>query len=62
VLQVLQAGYELMGRLVRPAMVAVAAKGSMAPGSAEPASAAPNPYGAAPHDSDGSGGSVDIKS
>jgi molecular chaperone GrpE len=62
VLQVLQAGYELMGRLVRPAMVAVAAKGSTAPGSAEPASAAPNPYGAAPHDSDGSGGSVDIKS
>lgn len=62
VLQVLQAGYELMGRLVRPAMVAVAAKGSTAPGSAEPASAAPNPYGAAPSDSDGSGGSVDIKS
>jgi len=61
VLQVLQAGYELMGRLVRPAMVAVAAKGSTAPGSAEPASA-PNPYGAAPSDSDGSGGSVDIKS
>ena len=62
VLQVLQAGYELMGRLVRPAMVAVAAKGSTAPGSAEPASAASNPYGAAPSDSDGSGGSVDIKS
>jgi molecular chaperone GrpE len=62
VLQVLQAGYELMGRLVRPAMVAVAAKGSTAPGSAEPTSAAPNPYGAAPSDSDGSGGSVDIKS
>jgi molecular chaperone GrpE len=61
VLQLLQAGYELMGRLVRPAMVAVAAKGSTAPGS-EPASAAPNPYGAAPSDSDGSGGSVDIKS
>lgn len=62
VLQVLQAGYELMGRLVRPAMVAVAAKGSTAPGAAEPASSAPNPYGAAPSDSDGSGGSVDIKS
>ena len=61
VLQLLQAGYELMGRLVRPAMVAVAAKGSTAPGSAEPSSA-PNPYGAAPSDSDGSGGSVDIKS
>ena len=61
VIQVLQAGYELMGRLVRPAMVAVAAKGSTAPGSAEPSSA-PNPYGSAPGDSDGSGGSVDIKS
>lgn len=61
VLQVLQAGYELMGRLVRPAMVAVAAKGSTAPGSAEP-SAAANPYGGAPGDSDGSGGSIDIKS
>jgi molecular chaperone GrpE len=32
VIQVLQAGYELMGRLVRPAMVAVAAKGSGGPG------------------------------
>src|SRR6186713_1998951 len=31
VIQVLQAGYELMGRLVRPAMVAVAAKGSKGP-------------------------------
>jgi molecular chaperone GrpE len=62
VLQVLQAGYELMGRLVRPAMVAVAAKGSTAPGSAEPAASASNPYGSAPSDSDGSGGSVDIKS
>ena len=61
VLQLLQAGYELMGRLVRPAMVAVAAKGSTAPGSAEPSSAS-NPYGAAPSDSDGSGGSIDIKS
>jgi len=58
VIQFLQAGYELMGRLVRPAMVAVAAKGSTAPGAAE-APAAANPYGAAPSDS---GGSVDIKS
>jgi molecular chaperone GrpE len=59
VLKVLQAGYELMGRLVRPAMVAVAAKGSTAPGS-EPAAAAPIPM-APRRDSDGSGGSVDIK-
>jgi molecular chaperone GrpE len=27
VLQVMQAGYELMGRIVRPALVVVAAKG-----------------------------------
>jgi molecular chaperone GrpE len=60
VLQVLQAGYELMGRLVRPAMVAVAAKGSTAPGSAEPSSSASaNPYAGA--SADGSGGSVDTK-
>ncbi len=37
VIQVLQPGYELLGRLLRPAMVVVAAK---APGSASPA----NPY------------------
>ncbi|PTS90690.1 MULTISPECIES: nucleotide exchange factor GrpE [unclassified Caulobacter] len=59
VIALLQAGYELMGRLVRPAMVAVAAKGSTAPGAAEPPTAAANPYGAAPSDS---GGSIDIKS
>lgn len=61
VLQFLQAGYELMGRLIRPAMVAVAAKGSTAPGSGEPAAAA-NPYAGHGGDSDGSGGAVDIKS
>jgi molecular chaperone GrpE len=37
VVQVMQAGYELLGRLVRPAMVVVAAK---APAPAAPA----NPY------------------
>ena len=58
VLQVLQAGYELMGRLVRPAMVAVAAKGSTAPGAAaEPASGA-NPYAANGADT---GGAFDTK-
>ena len=58
VLQVLQAGYELMGRLVRPAMVAVAAKGSTAPGAAaEPASAA-NPYASNGADT---GGAFDTK-
>ncbi|MGR4862537.1 nucleotide exchange factor GrpE [Caulobacter sp. LARHSG274] len=59
VIQVLQAGYELMGRLVRPAMVAVAAKGSTAPGApAEPATTGANPY--APAD-DSAGGAFDTK-
>jgi len=60
VITVLQAGYELMGRLVRPAMVAVAAKGSTAPGAAEPSGAA-NPYAGASADGEGSGGSFDTK-
>ena len=41
VIQTLQAGYELFGRTVRPAMVVVAAKGSGA-------AAGDNPYAAAP--------------
>jgi molecular chaperone GrpE len=58
VIQVLQAGYELMGRLVRPAMVAVAAKGSTAPGAgAEPAATA-NPYASNGADT---GGAFDTK-
>lgn len=48
VVQVLQPGYELLGRLVRPAMVVVAAKGA----------AAPNPYAA---DDDGAGEAVDTR-
>lgn len=60
VVAVLQAGYELMGRLVRPAMVAVAAKGSTGPAASE-ASAAANPYADAAADADGSGGSFDTK-
>lgn len=60
VITVLQAGYELMGRLVRPAMVAVAAKGSTGPAAAE-ASASANPYAGAAADGDGSGGSFDTK-
>jgi len=55
VIQVLQAGYELFGRIVRPAMVIVAAKGSKGPEPQEPHGAA-NPYAA--HDGD-AGGSVD---
>jgi len=52
VIQALQPGYELLGRLVRPAMVVVAAKGSGA--AAEPGpgggAAAPNPYAAEEED------------
>jgi len=59
VIQVLQAGYELMGRLVRPAMVAVAAKGSKGPDTpAEPTAGAANPY--ASNDAD-TGGAFDTK-
>ena len=54
VLQVMQAGYELLGRLVRPAMVVVAAKGAAAP-----AEAAANPYGGP--DDGAAGGSVDTR-
>ena len=59
VIQVLQAGYELMGRLVRPAMVAVAAKGSKGPDApAEPTAGAANPYAAT---GDTSGEAFDTK-
>ncbi|MET3664004.1 nucleotide exchange factor GrpE [Caulobacter sp. 1776] len=61
VITVLQAGYELMGRLVRPAMVAVAAKGSTGPASPEQAGAAANPYAGAGADGDNSGGAFDTK-
>ena len=54
VLQVMQAGYELLGRLVRPAMVVVAAKGAAAP-----ADAAANPYSGP--EGDAAGGSVDTR-
>ena len=57
VLQVIQPGYELFGRLVRPAMVIVAARGSTGPEAAEqPAS---NPYATA--GDGGSGGAFDTK-
>jgi molecular chaperone GrpE len=54
VIQVLQSGYELFGRIVRPAMVIVAAKGGKADAPAEAPPA--NPYAA--NDAD-SGGAVD---
>jgi molecular chaperone GrpE len=62
VIQVLQVGYDLLGRLVRPAMVVVAAKvaGAQANGS-DPAGG--NPYGgdAGGEGAAGSGGSVDTR-
>ncbi|MDO8900032.1 MAG: nucleotide exchange factor GrpE [Phenylobacterium sp.] len=60
VLQTLQTGYELFGRIVRPAMVVVAAKGSgadLAP--AAPESAGANPYAAS--ETEEAGGAVDTK-
>jgi molecular chaperone GrpE len=59
VLEVLQPGYDLMGRIVRPAMVVVSAKNSKGDAPAEPAPA--NPYAHAEGDSDGAGGAVDRK-
>ena len=59
VIQVLQAGYELLGRLVRPAMVVVAAK---QPGQAAPAGdGAANPYAAAANEEDAQGGAFDTR-
>jgi len=57
VLQVLQSGYDLFGRIVRPAMVVVSAKGS---GGGDVAAEAPsgNPYA---QTDDDAGGAVDRK-
>jgi molecular chaperone GrpE len=54
---VIQPGYELFGRLVRPAMVVVAARGSKGAEAAEPVR--DNPYAAA-NDPD-AGAAVDTK-
>ena len=59
VVQVLQPGYELLGRLIRPAMVVVAAKGSTGEGSGGDGSSGSNPYAA--NDGEGSGGSIDTR-
>lgn len=59
VIQTLQTGYELQGRVVRPAMVVVAAKGSGQQASGGGAANDANPYGQA--DGSGAGGSVDTK-
>ncbi|MFI4964863.1 MAG: nucleotide exchange factor GrpE [Caulobacterales bacterium] len=47
IVEVMQPGYELLGRLVRPAMVVVAAKGAGAEPAAPANGAGPNPYGGA---------------
>jgi molecular chaperone GrpE len=58
VVDVMQPGYELLGRLVRPAMVTVAAKvAGAADAEAKANGAAPNPYAA--EDEADPGGSVD---
>jgi molecular chaperone GrpE len=59
VLDVLQPGYDLMGRIVRPAMVVVSAKSSKGEKPAEPTPA--NPYAHSEGEPDGAGGSVDEK-
>ncbi|MFZ5717973.1 MAG: nucleotide exchange factor GrpE [Pseudomonadota bacterium] len=56
IIQVLQPGYELLGRLVRPAMVVVAAKAASTP---KPDGGGANPY--ASGEAEGSGGSVDTR-
>ena len=57
VIQTLQPGYELLGRLVRPAMVVVAAKEGAGDAPPQANGAGPNPYGAA--DEADPGGAVD---
>jgi molecular chaperone GrpE len=57
VIKTLQSGYSLFGRLVRPAMVVVAAKGSGA-GEPEQTAGGANPYAA---DEDHSGEAIDTK-
>ena len=59
VLEVLQPGYELYGRVVRPAMVVVSAKGSKGAAPADPAVA--NPYAHPEIEPDEAGGAVDRK-
>ncbi|HLK24974.1 MAG TPA: nucleotide exchange factor GrpE [Caulobacteraceae bacterium] len=59
VLEVLQPGYDLYGRIVRPAMVVVSAKSSTGEAPSEPQAA--NPYAHPETADDGAGGSVDQK-
>ena len=59
VIQVLQPGYELLGRLVRAAMVVVAAKGDGAAAGPPKTDGGANPYAA--NDEGEAGGSVDTR-
>lgn len=59
IVEVMQSGYELLGRLVRPAMVVVAAKGAGAGPKPNGAEGGGNPYAA--NEDGGSGGSVDTR-
>jgi molecular chaperone GrpE len=59
VLEVLQPGYDLMGRIVRPAMVVVSAKSSRGETPSDPTPA--NPYAHPEIEPDGAGGAVDQK-
>ena len=59
VVEVFQPGYELLGRLVRPAMVIVSAKGST--GEAPADAPVANPYAHPEGEPDGAGAAVDRK-
>jgi molecular chaperone GrpE len=61
VLRTMQAGYELFGRVVRPAMVIVAAKSAGAPPPAGGETGGANPYAHADGAGKGAGGAVDTK-
>jgi molecular chaperone GrpE len=58
VMQVLQAGYEIFGRLLRPAMVVVSSKASKGVSAPSDAAGGPNPYAHADGEGE-TGGSVD---
>jgi molecular chaperone GrpE len=59
IVEVMQVGYELLGRLVRPAMVVVAAKNAAKPEKSK-SNGGKNPYAEGGED-DGPGGSVDTR-
>jgi molecular chaperone GrpE len=60
IVEVMQVGYELLGRLVRPAMVVVAARTAAKGADGPKANGGQNPYADGAED-DGAGGSVDTR-